>query len=404
VIQVHERRKVQKTVRSIVAAVALASVAGCTSIGPGKLVGTHQGYNDAVQLAETREMLENIVRLRFGDPLQFLAVTQINSQFTVGAAASGGAAGGGGATGSLGGQISYSDSPTLTFTPRGDKHFVRDLLLPVDLFQIITFANRGGVYDAPLFGLITSGINDAPDVRGPNGDLYRARLNAMRELVGGDLGWFAAGKRYVPRSTIPVAIGDVTAFDHVWATNNGYLWIDAEPMIGSAGRGKAVMALEYHTPIIVLRDSENPEAHEHLRTLGVVPGSRVYEIRAVNDEVAFGRPPSFIFVGFRSLKEIMGIASEYVEIPPELEARGVVPPARYLQTGERQLAFKVRASRDEPEDTPYKVSMYGHWFWIDLTDHKSKALFEALNTMFYSQLGRSESGAPILTLPLSPSP
>ena len=72
----------------------------------------------------------------------------------------------------------------------------------------------------------------------------------------------------------------------------------------------------------------------------------------MNDEVALGRGPTFILVGFRSLKEIMGIASEYVEIPPELEARGVVPPVRFQQTGERQFSFKVRSSPDEPQYTP----------------------------------------------------
>ena len=142
--------------------------------------------------------------------------------------------------------------------------------------------------------------------------------------------------------------------------------------------------------------------HEHIRTLGLKPGHRVYEVRAVNDEVAIGRGTSFIFLGFRSLKEIMGIASEYVEIPEDLEERGLVPPNRYLQTGDRELGFKIRSGKSEPSATPYKVSMYDHWFWIDMTDHDSKALFEVLNTMFYSQLGRSAGGKPTLTLPLTP--
>lgn len=405
--QIDRRHKAQKIVLNVIAAVALVAVAGCASIGPGKLVDTHQGYNDAVQLAESREMLLNIVRLRFGDPIQFLAVSQINAQFSVGAAAGGGAGnigGSGGAVGSAGGQVSYSDSPTLTFTPRGDDQFGRDILFPVHLYDAVTYANRGGVYDGPLFSLITSGINDAPDVPGPNGDLYRARVEAMGKLIKGNLAWIAKGKRYVPKSTIPVEQSNITAFDHVWATNNGYLWADAEPMIGPVGRGKALMALEYHTPLIVVRDPRNPEAQEHLRTLGVVPGYREYEMRAVNDEVALGRGPTFIFIGFRSLKEIMGIASEYVEVPPELEARGIVPPSRYRQTGIQKLSFKVRSSTDEPQDTPYKVSLHDHWFWIDLADHKSKALLEALYSLFYSQLGATKPGDPILTLPLAPRP
>jgi hypothetical protein len=124
----------------------------------------------------------------------------------------------------------------------------------------------------------------------------------------------------------------------------------------------------------------------------------------VNDEIALGRGPTFIFVGFRSLKEIMGIASEYVEVPPELEVRGIAPPPRYQQTGMQKLSFKVHSSKDEPQGTPYKVSAHDHWFWIDMTDHKSKALLEVLFSLFYSQIGASEPGSPILTLPLSPRP
>jgi len=400
--QVKERRKTLKIVVSVVATIALT--AGCASVGPEKVVSTHQGYNDAVQLAESRELLLNIVRLRFGDPIQFIGVSQINASFSVSAGASGSAAGigaAGGATSTLGANVGYSDSPTLTFTPRGDDQFSRDILLPVPLYDAVTYSNRGGVYDGPLFELITSGINDAPDVPGPNGDLYRARLEAMSKLIEGDLAWIAKGKRYVPKSAIPVAIDSITAFDHVWATNNGYLWAEAEPMIGAVGRGKALMAFEYHTPLIAIRDPENKETQELLERMGVEPGSREYEIRAVNDEIALGRPPTFLFVGFRSLKEILGIASEYVEIPAELEASGIVPPPRYVQTGAQKLSFKVRSSKVEPPETPYKVSLHGHWFWIDQSDHKSKALMEAVFSLFYSQLGASKPGDPILTLPLS---
>ena len=64
----------------------------------------------------------------------------------------------------------------------------------------------------------------------------------------------------------------------------------------------------------------------------------------------------------------------------------------------------MRSSTDEPQYTPYKVSLHDHWFWIDLDDHKSKALLEALYSLFYSQLGATKPGDPILTLPLPPRP
>ena len=84
------RHSLPTSVLSILGAIALTALTGCTSIGPSKLVDTHQGYNDAVQLATSREMLLNVVRLRFGDPIQFLEVSQINAQFSVGVTAGGG--------------------------------------------------------------------------------------------------------------------------------------------------------------------------------------------------------------------------------------------------------------------------------------------------------------------------
>lgn len=386
----------------------IAVLAGCTSIGPDKLVDTHQGYNDAVQLAMSREMVLNIVRLRFGDSVQFLDVSQINAQFSVGVTAGGDVSniGGAGSTvGSLSGSVSYSDSPNLTFTPLDNDQAHRDMLLPIHLYDAIAFTNRGGSYDMSFLALITSGINDAPDISGPNGELYGQRLAALRALLENDLAWIGHGKRWVPKSAIPIAVQEITAFDHVWATNNNWQWVPAEPYIGQAGRGKALMAYEYHTPLLVLRDAANPEAQEHVRTLGLVPGKREYLIRAVNDEIALGDlgpPPAGIYLAFRSLKEIMGIVSEYVEVPPGLADKDVVPPDRYLRTSERALPFKVNSSSEEPQNQQYKALAHGYWFWIDESDHKSKAVLEALNYLFQSQSGASSPGDPILTLPLSP--
>ena len=96
----------------------------------------------------------------------------------------------------------------------------------------------------------------------------------------------------------------------------------------------------------------------------------------------------------------MGIASEYVEVPIGL--RGIVPPARFTQTGEAALPFAVHSSQEEPQGTMYKVLAHDHWFWIDEADHKSRAVLEALYALLMSESGASQPGDSILTLPLSP--
>ena len=113
--------------------VALIGITGCASIGPQKLTPSHEGYNDAVQLAITREVLKNIVRDRYLDPPQYLHVTAINAQFSVSAGASAGVAGIGtaGEAGQVGGNIGYSDSPTITFVPQFGAADYKGLVAPI---------------------------------------------------------------------------------------------------------------------------------------------------------------------------------------------------------------------------------------------------------------------------------
>ena len=45
--------------------------------------------------------------------------------------------------------------------------------------------------------------------------------------------------------------------------------------------------------------------------------------------------------------------------------------------------FRKRGLKDSRKGQAYKVSAHDHWFYIDLADHKSKTLLEALNNLFY---------------------
>ncbi len=80
---------------AFVVLVLLASFlnASCTSFGAEKVVSSHTSYNDSVQLTVSREVLTNIVRSRYLDPMQFLTVSAINAQFSVNVGGTAGIAG-----------------------------------------------------------------------------------------------------------------------------------------------------------------------------------------------------------------------------------------------------------------------------------------------------------------------
>ena len=71
-----KKLSVQHLLGGLVLLTALMS-ASCASFGAKKLVSSHTAYNDAVQLTVAREVLANIVRARYADPMQFIMVIAI---------------------------------------------------------------------------------------------------------------------------------------------------------------------------------------------------------------------------------------------------------------------------------------------------------------------------------------
>ena len=123
--------------------------ASCSSFGAEKVVSSHTSYNESVQLTVTREVLTNIVRSRYLDPMQFLTVSAINAQFSVNVGGTAGVAGIGqaGSTGQPGGSIGYSDSPTITFIPLSDNAFYNSLNSSFSVSEAVAF---GQVYRSAL--------------------------------------------------------------------------------------------------------------------------------------------------------------------------------------------------------------------------------------------------------------
>ena len=71
--------------------VLLAAPSGCALRGPALTPTSHLAYNEAVQQSEQRELLLNLVRLRYLEAPEFLAISSISSQMQFDARASLGA-------------------------------------------------------------------------------------------------------------------------------------------------------------------------------------------------------------------------------------------------------------------------------------------------------------------------
>ena len=123
-------------------------VGGCTHFGSRTLPPDRISYNKSIVNSELQQLLLNMVRLRYGDTPQFLSLNNIVSQFNFagGIAADFNRAISPGyltTTVDFAPNVSYSESPTITYTPMQGEEFVTKLLTPIDP-QIMKMFVRDG--------------------------------------------------------------------------------------------------------------------------------------------------------------------------------------------------------------------------------------------------------------------
>ena len=101
-------------------------------------------------------MLLNLVRLRYTEAPEFLAISGISTQMSFEAEASIGAAFGDDvAFVSPGASVGYSESSTITFIPRRDQDFSRQLVAPIEFDGIYLLTCYGWGLDRVLLRIVS---------------------------------------------------------------------------------------------------------------------------------------------------------------------------------------------------------------------------------------------------------
>src|SRR5579871_47575 len=117
-------------VRHLASLVALSLVAGCASLGPNTVTRDRLDYISAIAESWKEQTLLNVVRLRYGDAPSFADVSSVISGYTFQGQVSAGAAVSSDLTATipsrlvtLGGNASYQDRPTISYTPLAGDRF-----------------------------------------------------------------------------------------------------------------------------------------------------------------------------------------------------------------------------------------------------------------------------------------
>ena len=152
--------------------VAFLGVASCSSIGPGSVRRDRVDYVGAVADSWKHQTLLNIVRMRYGDAPVFLDVSSLISSYTVQAALTINGEIIKEATGSFvnpRAATSYTDKPTISYTPLTGDKFDKSLMRPLTPGTIFALIQAG--YPADFVLRVT--------VRSINGIYNRASEGAQ---------------------------------------------------------------------------------------------------------------------------------------------------------------------------------------------------------------------------------
>ncbi len=372
----------------------LLFVSGC-SAGPQMLQGVYLNYNDRVRATADEELLLNIVRLRYLDTIEFLAINSISAQASYNV--------------SLGAELTikdsdstlvipelnYSDRPTFSFSPQRGTQFAKRLVEPIKIDTLAYLAAS----DWPikiLMQLLVKEINGV--VNESHGDIasFYKIADTLGDLQKKHKLLIAFTENQKPISA-PIEKSLLKASDLISAAKAGYTFIPDEDGLYLR------LSQPNPQPIMFLRTTA-PEGRHILKQLRVTKtDDEPIELRAGSKRQLHSSSYNNIYLRTRS---VLG-AIVYL-------TQGVTPPQSHI---DRNLTFStwpfpgpdndninqvfnVQASPSRPQAS-LAVQYRGYWFYIDETDLTSKSTFLVLSEIYrLSLVGSDRSQAPLLTLPL----
>jgi len=342
----------------------LALLCGCSSIGPGSLTRDRFDYVAAISDSWKRQMLLNMVKVRYAEAPVFLDVAQVVNSYSLeseielfgqGASSTGGCS-----FRTITGTGRYSDSPTISYTPLSGEKFAKSIMGPVPLTMIFVLVQGGYPVDLVM-------------------RLCVKRIGGLENSYGG---WAAPP-------------GDPRFAELLGLMRQEQAEGGPDLQLRSVEGG--------HEIVLALRETKDEARVARTRRmaqlLGLRPADR--EFRVVPGTLASG--PGQIPMQTRSMLQVLIDVASYVEVPPRdaAERRVHVPPRTAEQEGLFPAMLRVHYAAERPDDaqTHAAVRYRDGWFYIDDRDVNSKAAFSFLMLMFSLTESDVAPAAPVLTIP-----
>jgi hypothetical protein len=355
------------TKRSLVCAVgALAlSATGCyRPIGPQSVARDRHLYAASLSDSWKEQTLLNIVKMRYFDPPVFVDVGNIVASYSLvqGVNATGNIVPNGATPdATIGGFGTYSNTPTITYTPLTGSKFIRGLASPLPPEAVFSSIESGLPADVILFASVTSinGLkNQEATLQGitpADPDFHRMRALARKIQLSGAV-----------RIVVKKEAG--------------------EEMVSFMTFRAEKVPPEVQSDIAELR-----------QLLKLDPAASEYQVR-------FGAVPSNdreIAVITRSILGLMQTMAAEVGVPAEDLAREWAFPG--FEHGKAVPGvvrlIHIHSGKSVPTGAFVSVKYENNWFWIDKGDLDSKQMFSLIMMLFTMVDTGPTQNQPVLTIP-----
>jgi hypothetical protein len=345
------------------AAVAVLLLTGCASVGPATVARDRFDYVEAISDSWKRQMMLNLVKVRYADAPVFLDVTSVISSYEYrGELGVGGQVAPKDRAGDTftGGHLtgSYVDRPTISYSPLSSDKFAKSLMAPIPISGIVLLLQAGYPADTVL-RVCSNSVNDLANSYGGRG--ARRGDPRFQELLG-------LLRKQQEEGLLAM-----------YSKKDGELQVVTMSLRQSA------------------QEAAGPRLRRIAELLGVAPGAHEFK-------VVYGAQPAAadeIAIQSRSMMQVLVDIGSYIDVPPRDRDEGRV----YMSQRDAQIEqlfpalLRVRWSPQEPADAHVAVKYRDGWFWIDDRDHTSKAAFNFLMLLFsLTETGATQS-APIVTVP-----
>ena len=353
-------------INSVFLLLGLLFVAGCMKIGPGSIDRDRFAYTDAISESWKRQMLLNLVKLRYADAPIFLDVSSIINQYSLETEVHG----------SLGWNTflaepsqnvgvrgRYSNRPTITYQPLTGEKFTRSLMTPIPPSSVLALIEAGWRADAVSWICIQA-INGIYNRSGAATRAHQADPEFYRftELF----------RKAQESRTVGMRIQETP--DKKKSTVLFFRAKDIETeAVADADQLRELLGL-------------NPDAKEVTIVYGSLPQN--------DRELA---------IMTRSMLEILVELASHIDVPQvhvaEQRTQASVVDEVKKPGGFIVPEIRVQCALEKPDDAFVTIQYRDYWFWINDRDFQSKRMFSFLMFLFTLAESGAPDRAPVLTIP-----